>query len=606
MTLAGVTLAVEVAFTAAPFDASPSWTDITGYVKSVATKRGRSNEVGMIEAGTATVVLDNADGRFTPQRATSPSPYAGNIAPRRQVRITAVVDSVTKPVWRGYTERWSLTHPGGGDYAEAALECVDGLKLLGDHKLLDFYGEYIRSTGPTAYYPLTEAGGSRWFADRAQRHASGLLYHRSWNDKSTAGSDALLSNSGGTSVSFDSDGTSAGADLDLTGALDAVAFDPSGWSMAAWLKLSSDYYDQSPPTPPPDPTAPPAPNPDPNYPPDGPTIDPPDPTPPTYPPGGPTPPDDPSPEGPTTGPPAAPGHPDAPTPDADTPAGPTVPGAPQNVVVTLPGDVWAPTGSAQRLVFQRESLSGTEYPAVAYPDVSGADQQIGACNEYLTYDDANYFTTDRWLESQESYGGFPPRYDCVVNNDTGNALLATGQDWAHHSDPSYAIDSDGAPIWAPFRLSIVLEGAGRVVIGMGTVVFDFTSVDGKVAYATDHIYAPEYNVTNVSVVWHANDIKVHQAWVQEIAVTPGGGDNVTWDAPEDDGGGADDGCCSHATPGIDQYRVVNTQGDIVYLGPDLACAMTTDPAGPNYVRVQAHNSMGWGPFSAWSPSTLSL
>lgn len=259
-------LMVEIAFSALPYDTSPTWTDVSAFVKSIGTKRGRSSEVGEIEAGTATLVLDNADGRFTPYREASPSPYVGNILPRRQVRVRALVSGAYKSLWTGFTERWSFTHPGGTDYAEVSLECVDGLKILGDHKMLDHYGEYIKTTHPTSYYPLFEPTGSIWFNDYSGNNQPvGVLYQRSSNDKSGPGGDALLYNSDSNSVSFDNEGASAGADVDLTGALGSV-LPHSAWSMVCWVKLAPAAYDPNPPTPPepkpypPDPK-PPAPNP---------------------------------------------------------------------------------------------------------------------------------------------------------------------------------------------------------------------------------------------------------------------------------------------------------------------------------------------------------
>ena len=250
MTLHNVALKVEIAFAAGPFDLSPTWTNVTQYVRGVTTKRGRSNELGTIEAGTATIVLDNADGRFTPGRTSSPSPYVGNIKPRRQVRISAVVSSVSKPLWTGFTERWSGSHPGGGEYAEVSLECVDGLKILGDHKMLDYYGEYIKTTDPTVYYPMFEPQGSVWVNDRSGNNKPvGVVYHMTSNDKSALGADQLLYNSGSTSMSFDTEGASAGADIDLTETLeDALRLRPG--SFVCWLKLAANSYNSSPPTPP--------------------------------------------------------------------------------------------------------------------------------------------------------------------------------------------------------------------------------------------------------------------------------------------------------------------------------------------------------------------
>lgn len=45
------------------------WTDITPWVSDVSTSAGRSFELDRIEAGEATIILDNADGRFTPGRS---------------------------------------------------------------------------------------------------------------------------------------------------------------------------------------------------------------------------------------------------------------------------------------------------------------------------------------------------------------------------------------------------------------------------------------------------------------------------------------------------------------------------------------------------------
>jgi hypothetical protein len=60
--------------------------DITTYVREASTHRGASRELERIEAGTASITLDNQDGRFTP--LDSDSPYYPNILPMRRVRIS--------------------------------------------------------------------------------------------------------------------------------------------------------------------------------------------------------------------------------------------------------------------------------------------------------------------------------------------------------------------------------------------------------------------------------------------------------------------------------------------------------------------------------------
>jgi hypothetical protein len=61
--------------------------DITPYVRSFQTERGASSELDKVEAGTATIVLDNRDGQFTPFNLSSSFyPY---ILPMRRMRIRA-------------------------------------------------------------------------------------------------------------------------------------------------------------------------------------------------------------------------------------------------------------------------------------------------------------------------------------------------------------------------------------------------------------------------------------------------------------------------------------------------------------------------------------
>jgi hypothetical protein len=62
--------------------------DISIYVREASTHRGAQRELERIEAGTASIVLDNRDGRFTPLNPASP--YYPNILPMRRIRIRAM------------------------------------------------------------------------------------------------------------------------------------------------------------------------------------------------------------------------------------------------------------------------------------------------------------------------------------------------------------------------------------------------------------------------------------------------------------------------------------------------------------------------------------
>ncbi|MET9506925.1 LamG domain-containing protein [Streptomyces flavidovirens] len=73
--------------------ATITWTDITPYVDAVTITRGASDELSEIQPGTATLRLDNADGRFTPGNSGSPYyPYVRRNAP---IRVSVAV--IPKP-----------------------------------------------------------------------------------------------------------------------------------------------------------------------------------------------------------------------------------------------------------------------------------------------------------------------------------------------------------------------------------------------------------------------------------------------------------------------------------------------------------------------------
>jgi hypothetical protein len=106
-----------------------SWDeDITEWVRSGSTDRGGQRELERTaEAGTGHMVLDNRDGRFTPFNVNSP--YYPDILPLRRIRIQAVWDTVTYPVFQGFVESWPITFPGDMDNI-VTVQIVDGFELL--------------------------------------------------------------------------------------------------------------------------------------------------------------------------------------------------------------------------------------------------------------------------------------------------------------------------------------------------------------------------------------------------------------------------------------------------------------------------------------------
>ena len=121
-----VTLTVEAAFGYAPL-ATPTWTDISAYARSLVIKRGRSHELDQVSASTLNMVLSNDDGRFDPTYTTGA--YYPNVVPMVPVRVRAAYSAVTYDLFRGFVEAWPQDWPAFKD-ATVKLRAVDAFKLL--------------------------------------------------------------------------------------------------------------------------------------------------------------------------------------------------------------------------------------------------------------------------------------------------------------------------------------------------------------------------------------------------------------------------------------------------------------------------------------------
>ena len=86
------------------------YTNLEAYVLSATITRGRSRELEEFTSGTATVVLDNSDGRFDPNNTSSP--YAGNIKPGKllRIKITDPTTGVNEPIFEGNISQWDVTY----------------------------------------------------------------------------------------------------------------------------------------------------------------------------------------------------------------------------------------------------------------------------------------------------------------------------------------------------------------------------------------------------------------------------------------------------------------------------------------------------------------
>lgn len=97
--------------------------DVTGKVRSVQVKRGRSRQLERFTAGNANIVLDNRDRGFDP--LNSASTYYGSILPRKQV----VIDRDGAVIYTGAIFDWGFDYDLSGD-STATISVVDGLSLI--------------------------------------------------------------------------------------------------------------------------------------------------------------------------------------------------------------------------------------------------------------------------------------------------------------------------------------------------------------------------------------------------------------------------------------------------------------------------------------------
>ena len=148
----------------AKFDGS-TWVDISSKVKmaaGISVNRGRESEVDdPVAVGTVSLALDNSDGRFSPELASSP--YYPYVVAGVPVRVSVYVSGAYRVRGYGRVQDWG-TEPLSWYVAECAITASD---VLGDLPEYTF----------------------RQASDEVFRRSAGLLYH--WPIRGGAPFDAL-------------------------------------------------------------------------------------------------------------------------------------------------------------------------------------------------------------------------------------------------------------------------------------------------------------------------------------------------------------------------------------------------------------------------------
>lgn len=115
--------------------------DITDRLSAVSIKRGKSQALDRIDAGIASITVNNNDRLFDP--LFEASQFFGVLVPRKRVRVTAN----DRPVFFGFIEDLDLNYLPE-NRSQVALHVADGLSLLTNAAIDD-------------YEPITQLSGAR-------------------------------------------------------------------------------------------------------------------------------------------------------------------------------------------------------------------------------------------------------------------------------------------------------------------------------------------------------------------------------------------------------------------------------------------------------------
>jgi hypothetical protein len=138
-------------------------TDITADVRRVTITRGRSKERETMSPGRAEIDVLNFNGKYDPDNFSGP--YYPNIRPNKPVRIIAITDTGTVPLFDGRLEGSTLNFAEGGLQPTVLWRAIDASKRLNRDRSTTDYGTAGQKTGArvaavldgaTPPWPVTE------------------------------------------------------------------------------------------------------------------------------------------------------------------------------------------------------------------------------------------------------------------------------------------------------------------------------------------------------------------------------------------------------------------------------------------------------------------
>ena len=160
-------LKVEFAPTADASTASPTWVNITSYVRmsdGVSFERGRNDERATAQPGQMTLTLNNTSGRFTPG-LTSGAYYPLYIRCPIRVSFKPPGAGSYTVMWTGLVDQWSPDWSNGRPTCR--VQASDRLAVLQRQTLQTWETHQHLYTGATLLWPLTEDAGATTVGETA-------------------------------------------------------------------------------------------------------------------------------------------------------------------------------------------------------------------------------------------------------------------------------------------------------------------------------------------------------------------------------------------------------------------------------------------------------
>lgn len=152
---------IQALYSTEPVASPPDWQYVPeGNIRSWTVTRGRDSELAEIDAGTASVVIDNTDRTFDPTENT-------DVGPMNRWWLRVQFDGTTEDVFVGYAESYDQQWPGKGADAVTVVSLVDEFKVLALDALpttnppRDTYRDVVLYDEPSGYWEMNGQAGQQ-------------------------------------------------------------------------------------------------------------------------------------------------------------------------------------------------------------------------------------------------------------------------------------------------------------------------------------------------------------------------------------------------------------------------------------------------------------